>query len=372
MAAVLGAGGRRRCAFHRQGARRLPRGPRVPRRKRRHDAHRAARSAARGATPRRRAAVRPRRAGQRPLSHGSQSSNAAVLVEPDGAATLYTDFRYASRARALEGFEVVETARGLIPAVGELLAGRRIGFEEQHLPHARLSSAGRRRCRRGACQRARGVAARGEGRRGDRADASRRGALSDEVFAALAQERFTGRSERELAWWIERSFREGGAEGVSFEAVVASRRDGGVAARGPRRRADRAGRPRRRRRRLPRSTATARTARARSPSARSPSDCTSCTRSASKPSWRGSPPSRRASTVAMRTLRRGRSSRGAASAGRTGTGMGHGVGPPDPRGADAAARIDGRARGRETSSRSSRGSTSPTRVSGCASRTSCS
>ncbi|HEU5491089.1 MAG TPA: M24 family metallopeptidase, partial [Gaiellaceae bacterium] len=49
----------------------------------------------------------------------------------------------------------------------------------------------------------------------------RRGAaLSDEVFAALAQERFSGRSERELAWWIERSFREGGAEGVSFEAVV--------------------------------------------------------------------------------------------------------------------------------------------------------
>ena len=51
----------------------------------------------------------------------------------------------------------------------------------------------------------------------------RRGsALSDEVFAALANERFSGRSEKELAWWIERSFREGGAEGVSFEAVVAA------------------------------------------------------------------------------------------------------------------------------------------------------
>ena len=48
----------------------------------------------------------------------------------------------------------------------------------------------------------------------------RASALSDEVFAALAQEQFSGRSERELAWWIERSFREGGAEGVSFEAVV--------------------------------------------------------------------------------------------------------------------------------------------------------
>ena len=52
---------------------------------------------------------------------GLQSSNAAVLVEPDGSATLYTDFRYANRARALEGVEVVETARGLIPAIAELL-----------------------------------------------------------------------------------------------------------------------------------------------------------------------------------------------------------------------------------------------------------
>ena len=48
----------------------------------------------------------------------------------------------------------------------------------------------------------------------------RASALSDEVFAALAHERFSGRTERDLAWWIERRFREGGAEGVSFEAFV--------------------------------------------------------------------------------------------------------------------------------------------------------
>ena len=34
---------------------------------------------------------------------GLQSSNSAVLVEPDGSATLYTDFRYANRARILDG-----------------------------------------------------------------------------------------------------------------------------------------------------------------------------------------------------------------------------------------------------------------------------
>ena len=67
---------------------------------------------------------------------GLQSSNSAVLVEPGGRATLYTDFRYANRARALDGVEVSEVARGLIPAIGKLLTGRRIGFEEQHLPQA--------------------------------------------------------------------------------------------------------------------------------------------------------------------------------------------------------------------------------------------
>jgi Xaa-Pro aminopeptidase len=152
---------------------------------------------------------------------GLQSSNSAVLVEPDGSATLYTDFRYANRARMLDGFDVAEVARGLIPAIGGLLSGRRIQFEEQHLPHAlyrALVEAG-----------VDAVPSTGlvEGLRAVKdaeeiAIMRRGGALSDEVFAALAEERFAGRSEKELAWWVERSFREGGAEGVSFEAVVAA------------------------------------------------------------------------------------------------------------------------------------------------------
>lgn len=151
---------------------------------------------------------------------GLQSSNAAVLVEPGGAATLYTDFRYANRARALGGFEVVETARGLLPAIGELLAGRRVQFEEQHLPYAlyrALAEAGLDAVPNGAAP----VESLRAVKDDDEIARMRRGAaLSDEIFAALADERFSGRSERELAWWIERSFREGGAEGVSFEAVV--------------------------------------------------------------------------------------------------------------------------------------------------------
>ncbi len=152
---------------------------------------------------------------------GLSSSNSALLVEPDGSATLYTDFRYANRARALDGVEVAEVARGLIPAIGELLSGRRIQFEEQHLPHAlyrALVDAGVDAVpSAGLVEGLRAV------KDADEIATMRRGsALSDEVFGALAEERFSGRSEKELAWWIERSFRDAGAEGVSFEAVVAA------------------------------------------------------------------------------------------------------------------------------------------------------
>jgi Xaa-Pro aminopeptidase len=161
--------------------------------------------------------------GQANVSYltGLRSSNSAVLVEPDGSATLYTDFRYANRARTLDGFEVAEVARALIPAIAELISGRRIQFEEQHIPHAlyrELVDAG-----------VDAVPSTGlvEGLRAVKdaeeiATMRRASALSDEVFAALSEERFTGRSEKELAWWIERSFRDRGAEGVSFEPVVAS------------------------------------------------------------------------------------------------------------------------------------------------------
>ncbi|HXG76846.1 MAG TPA: Xaa-Pro peptidase family protein [Gaiellaceae bacterium] len=152
---------------------------------------------------------------------GLASSNAAVLVEPDGSATIYTDFRYATRARELEGFVVVETARNLFASLAEELRGRRLGFEADVLPYgayATLTEGGVELVpTRGLLESLRAVK--------DEAEiAALRSAasLSDEVFAALAQERFSGRTERELAWLVERAFREGGAEGVSFEPIVAA------------------------------------------------------------------------------------------------------------------------------------------------------
>jgi Xaa-Pro aminopeptidase len=152
---------------------------------------------------------------------GLSSSNAAVLVEPDGRATLYADFRYAARGREVEDVTFVETARSLLPAIGELLAGRRIAFEEANLPFAgyrALADASVEAVPAGGLvERLRAVKDDGEIEIVRRA-----GALSDEIFGALAKERFTGRTEKELAWWVERSFREAGAEGVSFPTVVAA------------------------------------------------------------------------------------------------------------------------------------------------------
>ena len=42
---------------------------------------------------------------------GLASSNAAVLVDPAGDATLYTDFRYAEAASAIDGVTFERTPR---------------------------------------------------------------------------------------------------------------------------------------------------------------------------------------------------------------------------------------------------------------------
>ncbi len=156
---------------------------------------------------------------------GFESSNVALLVEPGGATSLYTDFRYAESARAVAGVTFVQTKRSVIDALAGLLAGRRIAFDPDHLTVAgleRLTSGGIEAVPvQGAVAALRTVKDAGE------IDAIRRAAaLSDLVFGELAGERFTGRSERDLAWWVERRFRELGAEATSFAPIVAAGANG--------------------------------------------------------------------------------------------------------------------------------------------------
>jgi Xaa-Pro aminopeptidase len=151
---------------------------------------------------------------------GFVSSNAALLVDPAGEATLYTDFRYAEAASQVEGVTFEETPRAVIAALAERLSGRRIAVEAAHLT---LASADVLRAdgvelvaTKGAVEALRAVKEPAE------LELMRRAAaISDRVFAELAREPFVGRLEAELAWWLEQAWHEAGADGASFAAVVA-------------------------------------------------------------------------------------------------------------------------------------------------------
>jgi Xaa-Pro aminopeptidase len=151
---------------------------------------------------------------------GLQSSNAAVLVDPTGDATLYTDFRYAEAAREIEGVTFHRTPRLVVTALAELLSGKRVAVEATHLS---LASAEQLRAGGVALVATTGLV---EGLRAVKEpaelDAMRRaGGVSDRVYDELARQPFVGRTEAELAWWLEQAWHEAGADGPSFDAIVA-------------------------------------------------------------------------------------------------------------------------------------------------------
>ena len=68
---------------------------------------------------------------------GLHSSNAVLLVEPDGA-RLFTDFRYMEKAREL-GIETVTVPRNIYSGLGEHVAGR-IEFQAESLTYAQYAT----------------------------------------------------------------------------------------------------------------------------------------------------------------------------------------------------------------------------------------
>jgi Xaa-Pro aminopeptidase len=151
---------------------------------------------------------------------GLDSSNAALLVEPDRA-RLFTDFRYIEVAQAIEDVETVQTKRSLIGWLAEELDGR-IGFESNVLPWSfaeQLREGGVELVpRKGLVEQLRVVKDEGE------LDAFRRAcAITDRMFERLVSEvRFVGRAERDVAWDITRIYHEEGADEEAFEAIVGS------------------------------------------------------------------------------------------------------------------------------------------------------
>jgi Xaa-Pro aminopeptidase len=150
---------------------------------------------------------------------GFVSSNAALLVEPERV-RLFTDFRYAEAARAIEGVEVELTKRNLYASLAHLLTGT-IGCEASAVTYASWETlaAGEAElvARYGLVEELRAVKDDGE-LRAVRAAAG----ITNRMYEQLAGEQFVGRSERDLAWWIEVLFHDLGAEGLAFPPVVAA------------------------------------------------------------------------------------------------------------------------------------------------------
>jgi Xaa-Pro aminopeptidase len=150
---------------------------------------------------------------------GFKTSNGALLVEPERV-RLFTDFRYAEAARALEGIEFEETKRALLRDLSERLSGP-IGFEAAFVSysgHETLAAgAVEPVARAGLVESLRAVKDENE-----LAAIKRACEITDRMFDRLAGEKFIGRSERDVAWRIQELFHEEGGEGLAFESVVAS------------------------------------------------------------------------------------------------------------------------------------------------------
>jgi Xaa-Pro aminopeptidase len=154
---------------------------------------------------------------------GLASSNAALLVEPERV-RLFTDFRYGERARLIDRVEVTVTSRALVRDLADVLAGR-VGFEAEHVTYAgweTLAAGGAELVpRRGAVERLRALKDEGE------LDAIRAAAaVTNRAYERMAEERFVGRNERELAWRMDELLHDEGADGVAFETIVAGGANG--------------------------------------------------------------------------------------------------------------------------------------------------
>ncbi len=156
---------------------------------------------------------------------GLASSNAALLVDPTGDATLYTDFRYARKASSLDGVRFVQTARDVVSDLATRLSGKTVWVEGHVLTASAfesLRSGGVDAVgQQGLVERLRAVKEPAE------LDTLREAAgISDRVFGALAEERFVGRTEIELAWRVRELFHEHGSSELSFDTMVAAAENG--------------------------------------------------------------------------------------------------------------------------------------------------
>jgi Xaa-Pro aminopeptidase len=154
---------------------------------------------------------------------GFDSSNVALAVSPDRV-VVATDGRYVDSARSLAGVEVVQADRDLLSWLGgrlDELAEGPVAFEADHVTvagHESLSAGGTELLpTTGVVAGLRAV------KDEDELAAIRRAArVTDAAYERLAREALVGRTEAEVAWWMEQTLRDEGAEAIAFPVIVAS------------------------------------------------------------------------------------------------------------------------------------------------------
>lgn len=133
---------------------------------------------------------------------------------------MFTDFRYAERAREVEGVEFEETPRYLYSDLPTLLPPR-IAFEADAMTYANYEFLRRGGIelepRQGLVESLRLVKEPGE------LEAIRRATeVTNRAYEQLAEQPFAGCPEKELAWTMEQLLRESGADALAFPVDIAA------------------------------------------------------------------------------------------------------------------------------------------------------
>lgn len=160
---------------------------------------------------------------------GLESSNAALILTRDRA-LIATDYRYLEAARALPGFEILKAERnvaGWLASHLRELASLQVAFEADHVTvasHEALSTAEVELLPTTGI--VMGLRATKEPKELDAIRSA--AAILDSAYEALVEHGLIGKTERELAWFLERTMRDAGAEATAFDAIVGGGPNGAV------------------------------------------------------------------------------------------------------------------------------------------------
>lgn len=160
---------------------------------------------------------------------GFRSTNPALLVQTDGAATLYSDFRYATVGRAAAeaaGIAFAAADRALHSWLSTRLP-ERVGFESGFVTVDGWKALGEGGAtlvpRSGLVEALRAV------KDDDEVELIRRACeITTRTYEALVEEGLAGRTERAVAARIEALFRELGADSSAFPPIVAAAENGAL------------------------------------------------------------------------------------------------------------------------------------------------